>query len=203
MSRRRARSEITAKMTVLETMQTIQVTRSASLPPRPVGNGWAARLWDNMYSVQKEFETPKSALQEDVKLLLRKGQSLRSILRKVENVIGEVQVRTHLVKQQSEEFYDCVESESEEETKTEKASEKPAPTFTPPKRKHETKLHNVSQRVFNTFLYALAGSRKASSQNKCNSRKVNAHRKPTKPVKYHIPRPALLHKAATHLQHIM
>lgn len=87
-SLRRSRSMLVRKSNPFNLTETDTMKRRVSLPARPSGNGWAVRLWDNLYKSQEQ--TPKqNNLQESVKQLLREGQSLSSILKKVEFVLEE------------------------------------------------------------------------------------------------------------------
>mmetsp|Transcript_11971 Transcript_11971/g.13783 ORF Transcript_11971/g.13783 Transcript_11971/m.13783 type:complete len:190 (-) Transcript_11971:209-778(-) len=189
MTRRRSRSQIAGVGS--ENMACFQPKRCSSLPPRPAGNGWEARVWDNMYS---ESVKTKNALQEDVRKLLHEGESLRSVLRKLEGVLGESQ-EFELVEQVSEEFHDCEEFGSivdEEECKegdfvNEKSS------HGKPKRQM-----NVTQRLFNTFIYAMAG-RKVHAQTKRHLKKEKSQKR-SKSTKS---KNNFASKALTHLQSVM
>lgn len=58
------------------------------LPPRPSVAGFAQRLWDNMYNPQaRQTREFGNSLKSDVHHQLRQGQSLRSLLKIVENVL--------------------------------------------------------------------------------------------------------------------
>lgn len=66
----------------------------SQLPPRPSAAGFAQRLWDNIYNPQsRQAREFGNSLKTDVHKQLKRGQSLRRLLKIVENVLeGTVEV---------------------------------------------------------------------------------------------------------------
>lgn len=70
-------------------MQSNRATkRNRSVPMRPKGNGWKARLWDDLYGSQAVSEAPrKTVLRVNVLAALKKGESLARLRNKLKMLL--------------------------------------------------------------------------------------------------------------------
>lgn len=183
----------------MTTDNTIQ--RSTSLPPRPTGNGWASRLWDNMYGTEEEIPR-KNKLQLDVENLLKQGESLRSLLNTVNTVLGQNNqtISSNASSSPKPEIVEVNETNSLEETKQESedifysasdiliASTRASVSET--SQRKNTK--SISHRVMD-FILRVSAAKKVEAQNKKrHSRKVQSHRKKEAPLQQKK------HPASTH-----
>jgi len=68
------------------------VETETAKPPRPSGNTWRARLWDSLYNKENLSQNcmgNESILKQEINDLVHKGESLRKLLERVEDLVGE------------------------------------------------------------------------------------------------------------------
>eukprot|EP00510_Aplanochytrium_minuta_P009643 CAMPEP_0184065466 /NCGR_PEP_ID=MMETSP0957-20130417/2762_1 /TAXON_ID=627963 /ORGANISM="Aplanochytrium sp, Strain PBS07" /LENGTH=183 /DNA_ID=CAMNT_0026363201 /DNA_START=121 /DNA_END=672 /DNA_ORIENTATION=+ len=86
--KRRPRSKIGVALSKCQSKSTSEVTEPTP-PPRPKGDGWKTRMWDNLYGKKQATKKVANSLKRDILALFSQGETLRSTLMFVEFVLGE------------------------------------------------------------------------------------------------------------------
>mmetsp|Transcript_5905 Transcript_5905/g.7441 ORF Transcript_5905/g.7441 Transcript_5905/m.7441 type:complete len:224 (+) Transcript_5905:321-992(+) len=83
------------------------------IPPRPIGKGYAVRLWENLYGdkVEGSVKEKRNLLKQDVITLFRLGETLRSTLMFIEFVLGDEKSVTVSVQQEEYDHYEQILNE--------------------------------------------------------------------------------------------